>query len=212
MIRFCNLKVVVAIADKGDRPEQLKRTVNSLIKQCHDLRIYDNTKATDYTDNAKFYYLQFLKEPVYYFTCDSDIIYPNNYVEHTISLIEKHKAIITYHGRILKEPINSYYKGHTIYDFRGAQPNDMYVDVAGTGVCAFRTDYFNPVDIYNSEYKCMSDLVFSLEAKRQGKTMICAARKQNWLIQQEVEGGIMQTFAKGKQEQQIELAKSIKEL
>jgi len=206
------MQVVVSIATKGNRPEQLHKTVNSLIRQAYKVYLYDNSRSVDYTDNAKFFQLQFLDDPCYYFTCDDDIIYPRNYIEHTINLIEKHKAIITYHGRILKEPINSYYKGHTVYDFRGTQPNDMYVDVAGTGVCAFRTDYFNPVDIYNSEYKCMSDLVFSLEAKRQGKTMICAARKQNWLIQQEVEGGIMQTFASGKQEQQIELAKLIKQL
>lgn len=152
-----------------------------------------------------------LSSPCYYLCADSDIIYPPDYVQHTIELIEKYQCIITYHGRILVEPIKSYYKGHTVYDFRGSQDKDLYVDVAGTGVCGFRTDYFNPTEIYKSEYKCMSDLVFSLEAKRQGKKIICASRKQNWLIQQEVEGGIMQSFGNTKQEQQIELAKLILE-
>ena len=204
------MKTVVVIADKGDRPEQLKRTVNSLIRQCDDVRIYDNRKSQDYTDNAKFFYLQFLKEPCYYFCCDNDLIYPLDYLERGRELIDKFRTIITYHGRILKRPVESYYRRNQIFDFRGEQPLDMFVDVGGTGVMGFRTDDFNPVDIYKSEYKCMSDLVLSLEAKKQGKKIICAAHKQNWIIQQEVSGGIMQTFSRN-ESQQIELAKLIVE-
>lgn len=205
------MRVVCSIATKGDRPEQLRHTVWSLENQCDELRIYDNTKAINYTDNAKFHHLRFIKEPVYYLCADDDIKYPKDYVQRTIELIEQYQCIITYHGRILKEPINSYYKGHEVFDFRGAQLKDMFVDVAGTGVCGFRTDYFNPTEIYKSPYKCMSDLVFSLEAKRQGKRIICAAHKQNWLIQQEVDSGIMKTFAGKNEAQQVELAKLILE-
>jgi len=50
-----------------------------------------------------------------------------------------------------------------------------------------------------------------LELKKQGKKIICASRKQNWIRQQEVDGGIMQSFGNTKQEQQIELAKLILE-
>lgn len=205
------MKVVMGLAHKNERPFELLRTINSVQNQFDELYEYDNSKGLDYSDNAKFMHLDKLSEPCYFFSIDNDIIYPDDYVQHTIELIEKYKCIITYHGRILKEPINSYYKGHTVYDFRGAQDKDMFVDVAGTGVCGFRTDYFNPVDIYKSPYKCMSDLVFSLEAKRQGKRIICAARKQNWIIQQEVESGIMKTFAGKNEAQQIELAKLILE-
>jgi len=110
----------------------------------------------------------------------------------------------------LKQPVKTYYRGHDIFDFKGAQLKDIFVDVAGTGVCGFRTDLFNPVDIYKSEYKCMSDLVFSLEAKRQNKKIICAARDHNWLIQQEVGRGIRQMFGKN-ESQQIFLAQKILE-
>jgi len=204
------LKRIASIADKGDRPDQLRKAVNSLIKQCDEVHIYDNRKSRDYTDNAKFHYLSSLREHCYYFTGDDDIIYPNNYVQHTIELINKFRTIITYHGRILKRPVESYYRKNQIFDFRGEQPLDMFVDCGGTGVMGFRTDDFNPVDIYKSEYKCMSDLVLSLEAKKQGKRIICAAHKQNWIIQQEVSGGIMQTFSRN-ESQQIELAKLIVE-
>lgn len=205
------LKIIACIADKGDRPEQLRRTVNSLIKQCDEVRIYDNTKAINYTDNAKFFYLQHIAKPCYYFCADNDIIYPKDYVQHTIELVEKYRTIITYHGRILKEPVNSYYKGNKVYDFRGQQNEDYFVHVGGTGVMAFRTDDFNPVDIYKSKYKLMSDLVLSLEAKKQGKRIICAAHGQNWIRQQEVTTGIRQMFNERNEQKQIELAKLILE-
>lgn len=205
------MKVVVSIAHKNERPVQLAKTIESLKNQCDELYIYDNTQRTDYTDNSKFYHLHELSSPVYYLCADSDIIYPPDYVQHTIELIDLFRCVITYHGRILKRPVESYYRRNEVFDFRADQTKDYWVDVAGTGVCGFRTDDFNPVDIYKSPYKCMSDLVFSLEAKRQGKRIICAARKQNWLIQQEVEGGIMKTFAGKNETQQIELAKLILE-
>ncbi len=205
------MKIVVSIAHKGERLEQLTKTASSLKNQCDQILIHDNRQGIDYTDNAKFLFLMWFKEPIYYFTCDDDIIYPPDYIKRTIELIEHYRCIITYHGRILKEPIKAYYSGHTVFDFRGAQEKDMFVDVAGTAVCGFRTDYFNPTEIYKSDYKRMSDLVFSLEAKRQGKRIICASRKQNWLIQQEVDSGIMQSFAGKNETQQIELAKLILE-
>lgn len=190
------MKRIVSISTKGDRPEQLRKAIDSLINQCDELHVYDNSRAVDYTDNAKFYHLHLLQEPCYYFSADDDIIYPSDYIQHTVDLIERYSTIITYHGRILKRPVKTYYKGHDIFDFKGAQLKDVFVDVAGTGVCGFRTDIFNPVDIYKSEYKCMSDLVFSLEARRQNKKIICAARDHNWLIQQPVESGIRQRFGK----------------
>ena len=198
------MRTVVSIATKGDRPEQLEKTIDSLIKQCTDMYIYYNNddENIDYTDLSKFWFLSEQKEPCYYFTCDDDIIYPPNYIEHTKNLIDKYGTIITYHGRRLTGDLNKYYKGrHTVYDFRGAQDLDVFVDVGGTGVMGFRTDLFNPVGIHLEPCKCMSDLVLSLEAKNENQKIVCAKRKQNWLIQQEVKGGISQTYATNDSEQ-----------
>ncbi len=205
------MRTVVSIADKGDRPDQLKRAVESLINQCDELYVYDNTGRTDYTDLSKFYRLSELSESCYYFTADNDIIYPPDFIERTKELIDKYGTIITYHGRRLTGDLNKYYKGrHTVYDFRGAQDQDLFVDVGGTGVMGFRTDLFNPVGIHLEPYKCMSDLVLSLEAKKQNQKIVCAKRKQNWLIQQEVKGGISQTYATNDSEQ-VKLMKQILE-
>jgi hypothetical protein len=109
------------------------------------------------------------KEPIYYLTCDDDIIYPPTYVQDMINAINEHRCIVTHHGRKLKPKTKSYYRGHTQFSFLQRVERTIPIDVAGTGVTGFRTDYFNPVDLYKSEHKCMSDLILSLEAKKQGK-------------------------------------------
>ena len=181
----------------------------SLKDQCDELHIYDNSQQVNYTDNAKFHQLQHIRESCYFLPADDDIIYPHNYVERLKYFIDNYEALISFHGRILKEPVNSYYKGHTIFDYRHEQKTSKYVDVVGTGVLGFRTDYFNPVDLYKSGFKCMSDLVFSLEAKKQGKTLICAEHERGWLKAQYTESGIMQSQINTDQINQINLAKEI---
>ena len=184
----------------------------SLKDQCDEVHIYDNSQQVNYTDNAKFHQLQHIPESCYFLPADDDIIYPNDYVERLKYFIDNYQSIISFHGRILKEPVNSYYKGHTIFDYRHELKTSKYVDVVGTGVLGFRTDYFNPVDLYKSEFKCMSDLVFSLEAKKQGKTLICAEHERGWLKAQYTESGIMQSQINTDQINQINLAKEIMRL
>lgn len=205
------MKRIISIATKGDRPEQLKRTIASLENQCDEVFVYDNSIRTDYTDNAKFWLLEELTEPCFYFSADDDLIYPSDYCQKTVEWIYKFGEIISYHGRILKEPVRSYYRGHTVFDFRGVNDRAMFLDVGGTGVMCFNTQYFKPDQIYKSEYKCMSDLVFSLEARKQRKRIICPPHPQNWIVQQEVNGGIQNMFNGKNEQQQIELAKQIYE-
>jgi hypothetical protein len=214
---------IVGIACEPERFNTLSKTIESLYNQADQIVVYVNAyhihipdelfkweltgrvlfvTGEDKTDLGKFYALDGFAQTIYFFTADSDIIYPPDYIQHTKELIDKYGTIITYHGRRLTGDLNKYYKGrHTVYDFRGAQDQDVFVDVGGTGVMGFRTDIFNPVGIHLEPYKCMSDLVLSRWAKNENKKIICAARKQNWLIQQEVTGGINQIYANNDSEQ-----------
>ena len=152
--------------------------------------LYNNDKRkVDYTDNGKFYFLNHFKEPVYYFSCDDDIIYPPDYVSKTIEAIEKHKCIVSYHGRILRGLNRSYYHGHTALACKHTFPQTLELDVVGTGVSAWRTDYFNPTDIYKSKDQCMADLVFSLEATKQGKKLMHIGHKAGWIVGQHLPHG-----------------------
>ena len=205
------MKVIVNIATKGDRPVQLKRVVNCLRKQVEVINIYDNSKAIDYTDNAKFFYLQFQKEPCYYLTCDDDLFYPGNYVEKMIADIERYGCIVSYHGRRFTDGIPDYYNsGHFSVHHWKQLDSPEYLDVAGTGCTGFRTDYLNPLDIYKSEYKCMSDLVFSLEAAKEGKQIISPEKRYDYIQEQSVNNSIYLSESKGDQKDQIYLMNEIK--
>lgn len=183
------MKIVIGIATFDDRQEQLVEAVKSLKNQtvqADEINIYNNSLEVtfggeDLTDNGKFYFLQNYDEPVYYLSCDDDIFYPPNYIERTINAIERYKCIVTYHGRKLVGKNVDYYRGHKGFRCLGEVRETEIIDVAGTGVCGFRTDYYNPTEIYKSEYKRMADCVFSLEAAKQRKKIIILPHKEGWL-------------------------------
>lgn len=215
------MRVVIGIATTGDRVS-LEQTVKSLENQDRvcEVWIYDNSKNPDLTDNGKFYFLSMIQkyrqdrimfqEPFYYFSCDDDIIYPSDYVSKTIEAIEKHQCIVTYHGRILRGLNRSYYRGHSSFACLHTYPQTCELDVAGTGVTAFRTDYFNPTEIYKAEEKRMSDLVFSLEVAKQGKKIMHIGHEAGWIkyIEQPKGTTIYETEHKN-ESKQIELANKI---
>jgi hypothetical protein len=174
------MKVIIGIATFGNRGEFLKQAVNSLQGQADEIRIYDNNKEVDLNSNGKFYFLHEYKEPIYYFSCDDDIIYPPTYVQDMVAAIEKYKAIVTHHGRVLNGLDKDYYYGHRQYCFSRYNGECIYIDTAGTGVTAFRTDYFNPVDLCYNEKGRMTDLLFGLEAIKQDKKIVLLPHKASY--------------------------------
>jgi hypothetical protein len=63
----------------------------------------------------------------------------------------------------------------------GDVDTDKKIDVCGTGVTAFHTSYFFPKGLHEAEDKMMSDLVFSLEAAKQGKKIMVIEHSEGWL-------------------------------
>jgi hypothetical protein len=176
------MKRIAAIATFNGRQEYLKKAVASLAHQVDEIRIYDNeVRPIDLTDNGKFFFLQEYKEPVYYFTCDDDLLYPPTYIQDMVNAIERTGGIVTHHGRILRGQGLRYYSGHKAYHCLKENRFEARIHVAGTGVTGFRTDYFNPVDIWQSEDKCMSDLVFSVEAARQRKKITVLKHEHGYI-------------------------------
>lgn len=203
---------VVGIATTGDRPEQLNNTLESLKGQADRIFLWDNSKDGwyDFTDNAKFKFLELFEEPIYYFSCDDDIIYPKDYIETTVKNIEQYKCIVGYHGRVLNPEVNLYYGyGHKEMRYFQYNPREYVLDVCGTGVTGFRTDYFNPTKIYLSNYKRMSDLVFSLEAWKQGKQIVTPEKKHLWIKPQETKNSIFTSESRGEQTEQVKLMQEI---
>lgn len=181
------MQVIVGIATMKGRELTLKRTIESLINQVDNIHVYNNEiEPFNLTDNGKFHSLQLYSKPIYFFSCDDDIIYPSDYVSKTIEAIEKHECIVSYHGRKLLGLNRNYYKGHKSFACLGNFPQTCEIDVPGTGVTAFKTDYFNPTEIYNSEFKKMSDLVFAHEAAVQQKRVMHIGHLSGWIVNQHI--------------------------
>jgi len=180
------MKIVVGIATFKGREEYLKKTIESLQNQVDEINVYDNEINPNLTDNGKFYFLHKYKEPVYYLSCDDDIIYPPTYAKDMVKAINECKSIVTHHGRKLVRKGVSYYKGHTTYRCTRRVNRKCLIDVPGTGVTGFRTDYFNPIHIYKSEHKKMSDLVFALEARKQKKLITLLPHYTGYIVAQPV--------------------------
>ena len=182
------MKRIVGMATTKQRRKYSKLAIASLQDQCDGIILYDNDKeAINLTDNGKFYGLENLEEPVYYFSTDDDIIYPKDYIERTVEAIEKYNCIVTYHGRKLTGLNQNYYRDHKQYSCLLTIPRNVNIDVCGTGVTAFSTAYFNPVGLCYSEYKRMSDCLFSLEAAFNDKEILLLSHKKGDFIDLKVE-------------------------
>ena len=57
---------IIGIATKGDRPEQLSRTLESLNGQADRIYVWDNSEDGwyDFTDNGKFKFLDLFDAPI----------------------------------------------------------------------------------------------------------------------------------------------------
>ena len=183
------MQIVVGMATMRGRELHVKKAVKSLEmnrRKPDKIFLYDNAVREDLTDNGKFWGLTQVTEPVYYLSCDDDLIYPNDYVATCINGIEKYNSIVTFHGRQLLGAGKNYYHGHNNFPFSKNVPMSIEIDVPGTGVTAFRTDYFNPVGLHLAEDKKMADLVFAVEASKQEKTITHLKHRAGWVRAQSI--------------------------
>ena len=176
------IHIGIATYDGKGRAKSLSQAVASLMGYGAKLHLYDNSRQLLNTaDNGKFYGLTQIKEPCYYFCCDDDLVYPKNYIPSMIEKIKEHNSIVCHHGRILTREGVPYYKGHKSFRCLNDVAKDEQIDVAGTGVTAFDTEYFNPIDLWKAPDLRMSDLLFSLEAKKQGKKIMALQHKTGYI-------------------------------
>ncbi len=174
------MRIIVGMATFKGREKSVDKACSSLSKQVDLIYLYDNEQNEDLADNGKFYGLELEKEPCIYLSCDDDLLYPPNYAEEMVKAIEKHNSIVSHHGRILSGLDVSYYHGHKSWRCLDEVKTWQRLDVCGTGVTGFSTEYFNPT-LWDAEDKKMSDLVFSLEAIKQGKTITLLPHSKGWI-------------------------------
>jgi len=177
--------IVVGIATMNSR----KKTLNQVIQRLKDqtlkpdkIFIYNNDENKfNATDNGKFYPLTILEEDCIFLSMDDDILYPVTYIEDMVKAVKEHNCIVTHHGRKLNGINVPYYTGHKSYSCLRENNIQDYIDVAGTGVTAFRTSYFNSKELFYSEYKRMSDVVFSLAVAQENKQILLLKHNVGYL-------------------------------
>lgn len=176
------------MATMPGREEARLKACRSLRDQCDQIIVYDNSNNTvNLTDNGKFAGLLLCDEPCYYFSCDDDLIYPPDYIERMIEAIERTGSIISCHGRVLIGENVPYYSGHTLYPCLTRIEYSGEMDVCGTGVLGFRTDYFNPVHLSINLNHKMTDLLFSYYVAKEGKQMFMLPHDAHWIKQIDVD-------------------------
>lgn len=194
-------KITANIATMPSRINILPKMIASIYDQVDEIRIYFNEMSKvplaqlqklerpkikiytgdNLTDNGKFFFLHRKECPEYYFTMDDDLIYPKDYVKTSIAALENYKGcVITYHGRILRGTGLNYYRGHQTFRCLGNVPIDTMVDVPGSGVSAFDTEFIDPDKIYLSQHHCMSDLIFAEWLSDKEIDIVCLKHSLGW--------------------------------
>ena len=130
-----------------------------------------------------------------------------------VDAIERNKCIVGHHGRVLKGANLSYYMEHDSILFNQINEREVELDVIGTGVCGFSTEYFNPTTLCDHKELRMVDILFSLEAKKQGKKMLSLKHNAGWIKQSDLKGGYSICASEIKdEERQIKYANKIWQL
>lgn len=182
------MKIIVGMATMPGREKAFKKALESIRWQVDAVYVWDNSvRAIDLTDNGKFAGLMLCDEPCYYFSCDDDLIYPPDYIERMIEAIDRTGAIVSCHARILSGIDLRYYDQHTFYSCLNRVDYSGELDVCGTGVLGFRTDYFNPVHLAINSNQKMTDLLFSYYVAREGKQIFMLPHFENWIKQIDVD-------------------------
>lgn len=191
-------KVFVGIAAIPERVEALKKTIESLLPQAEKIGVYLNGWAAipaflndpkiivagfgeeDIGDVGKFHWVD--EHDGYYFSCDDDLIYPPQYIERTVDKIRNYnyKAVIGWHGSLLREPFDSYYdKGsRRVFMFSAHRPYDTPVHILGTGCCAFHTRFLK-IKKSDFQHPNMADIFFAIKGQEQRVPFVVLAHEKD---------------------------------
>lgn len=207
ILSFKKEPVTVGIASIKSREHILQKVIQSLINQVNSIHVYlndydtvpqflqDNPKVTFYLgkiykdrgDTGKYFAINKVEEG-YFFSCDDDLIYPDDYVERTVEFLKSHnnKVIASYHGVLLNSGIlNNYYRDRKQIHYSRFQRLELPIHIGGTGVMAFHVRTFRP-DLTRFIYPNMADVWVGIQAQEKIVPILCAPRPMNWIKSEEI--------------------------
>jgi len=193
--------ITASLTTIPDRTESLKDTVKSLLPQVDKLNVY----LHGYTEMPQF--LKHKKIEVafdlergdrgdidkmswcdevkgYHLICDDDLIYPPDYAIQMVRSIDKYKrkAIVSYHGSILKRlPIAKYYEDRIVYPCLLTVEQDQEMSIIGTGTLGYHSSVGIGKIELGDKLPNMLDIHISLWAKEKKIPLYVLAHKEGWI-------------------------------
>ncbi len=209
-------KIIIGIASIKVRRNSLQETISSLRNQTlkpnliviylndylesevpkflkkTGIHVYTGDVNGDRGDAGKFFKVSDFKD-CYYFSCDDDLKYPENYIRYMIHGIEKYgrQKIVALHGSVLKGIVKNFFRDRNLISFKRDLKSIKSVHLSGTGLTAFHTDAIK-LDISDFKEPNMADIWLGVVAQRQNVGMIVLPHKRRWVgvLPKTVEGSI----------------------
>jgi len=195
-------KITVTMTTFKNRSHVLQNTIDSIINQVDEIRIYfndyksippqfsNNDKiicylgskcAGDIKAKGKFYNIEDING--YHLTIDDDIIYPKNYVKNLIEELKsfENKVVVTHHGKIVNNDSNNYYTDYVEgFHFQRKVTSKNFINIPGTGVFGYHTDLikFNFTDIKDGRFV---DLFIGIQLLKAKIPILLLEHDNNWL-------------------------------
>lgn len=144
--------------------------------------------GTKYGDAGKFWGLEQVKDAIYV-TCDDDIIYPPDFVQHMVSELAQTggRSVQAVHGSLILQPAVEYNANasRSVFHFQNPLIRRRLAHVAGTGTCVFHSSV---VQIKLSDFRApnMADIWLAEYLVKNGIPSYVVPRPRNWLIPLEV--------------------------
>lgn len=208
--------ITASLASIPSREKQLKKVVSSLLPQVDKLNVYLNNykkvpsflrspkiaiaksqEHGDIGDIGKFFWCETISG--YHFTCDDDILYNPNYIRKAIQRMSRYndKAVLSYHGSILKNPFLSYKNSREVYCFWEQLDRDTPVHIGGTGVSCYHTDTVK-IKLKDFLIPNMADIWLALYCQKNEIPIITPSRPINWFRRLKTSSSIWEGHSKKK--------------
>lgn len=193
-------KVYYGMATYPAREKCLKEVVPCIMPQCTKLFVYLNQysevpkflvhprinvvlgeKEGNCGDIGKFHFVNSVEH--YFLTVDDDLIYPPNYSEKMVRMIddERQRSVIGVHGCVLNlRNMWNYYRSRNLTHYRHPLRQPRSVHVIGTGTAGF---HVSTIKISKESFPKpnMADIWFALEGQKQKVPFKLIPRERQWL-------------------------------
>lgn len=154
---------------------QYKETMDGIKELCkqYGCRIVTRRAKNQKGSNEKLSQL-YKSTSRYIAWADDDIIYPKDYLMRLIHGLRIHNSCVGFHGGIIKKlPTDKYYNGgRKMYSWNITVPEDVKVDILGTGCGMMHRDLFTPDEMKalyaNAPATSMDDIIVSCALSAKG--------------------------------------------